>query len=610
MIIACGNLTFYLIVALSFFQIFYNQEKHYNVIKALEIIKTILLATIFTLLISAFLTDNFSLAIVNHSSEANLHPFYKLGALWSSHEGSMLLWIMLSQIYIHTYIQSPYSMHYKHVILIQNAIFIVSITYVLFFANPFKPSSIIDTPNGLNPILHSPFLIIHPPKLYLGYVGNTFLFAFILGLFTSKTSVTTVILATLQKHIKIIWSFLTIGIALGSKWAYQEISWGGFWGWDPVENMSLLPWIGLLLAMHSNGSKLRSKKYFFLITIISCCSAFFTVITGTIIVRFGDIQSVHSFATGTNNVSQMILFVVGITIATIWIIVQNYTTITHNMKSEMKKLDHLFLFATAIISIAWIIISIGITAPIVAQKFGINFAIESSYYNTSLGYIIAILLSSLILTTHHIVPLKKLEYLAILSISIATSVIIHYRYDVKITATFIVFNLAAIVASQALTTTMKNKSKSLISHIGFSLVLIGAISASSLEKSLHTNLSEGVSQAFATSYHIALQGIDYKRSEDHIVRTARIAILKHNTLLGILTPSIQYFDTSDSFRIQSDTIKDGFSDIYIVAGRMKNDQTKEIEIAIYHKPLINFIWIGTILMIYGLFYQLLFRIQK
>ncbi|MGB2288978.1 MAG: heme lyase CcmF/NrfE family subunit, partial [Candidatus Puniceispirillaceae bacterium] len=252
----------------------------------------------FGALLTSFIRSDFSVALVANHSHSAKPLIYKISGVWGNHEGSLLLWILILVIYGAVLALSGRSMPTivkARILAVQGMISSGFLAFSLFTSNPF--TRLADAPldgKGLNPILQDPGLAIHPPMLYLGYVGLSIAFAFaVAGLIGGD--VDRLWAKWMRPWIMAAWCALTLGIALGSWWAYYELGWGGWWFWDPVENASLMPWLAATALLHSaivveKRGQLKSW------TVLLAILAFSLSLVGTFIVRSGLLTSVHSFA--------------------------------------------------------------------------------------------------------------------------------------------------------------------------------------------------------------------------------------------------------------------------------------------------------------------------
>ena len=296
------SLLFGLITSLPifFFSIknFRNEEVLDYKIITFSFIQLFLVVLSFLGLVLSFVYSDFSNETVFNNSHTTKPLFYKISGTWGNHEGSLLLWLVVLTLFIFLFLIKSKGLLKKYrilTLLFQQIIIIGFFTFLIKSSSPFN--YIFPIPKegmGLNPILQDPALAIHPPILYLGYVGSSIIFSSVLSATTLNY-----ISRTWAIHIKnwvlLSWIFLTLGILLGSIWAYYELGWGGFWFWDPVENVSLMPWLALTTLLHcilvlEKRSTLKSW------TIILSIATFTLSMSGTFLVRSGILNSVHTFA--------------------------------------------------------------------------------------------------------------------------------------------------------------------------------------------------------------------------------------------------------------------------------------------------------------------------
>ena len=300
-----GNYSLYIALFASFFLIFQSsnlirsKSKNFDskIFSALSVQFLMVLISFFSL-IYAFIISDFSNETVYNNSHTTKPLFYKISGSWGNHEGSLLLWLLVLIIFLFIFLIKSKKLLIKYrllTLLFQEIIIIGFLLFILFTSNPFL--NLFPIPKegmGLNPILQDPALAIHPPILYLGYVGTSIIFSSSLA-----ALVCGIVNKIWAKHIKkwiiISWIFLTIGIMLGSIWAYYELGWGGFWFWDPVENVSLMPWFCLTALLHTIIVLEKRNIYQSWIIILSIAT-FSLSMSGTFLVRSGILNSIHTFA--------------------------------------------------------------------------------------------------------------------------------------------------------------------------------------------------------------------------------------------------------------------------------------------------------------------------
>ena len=258
----------------------------------------ILVVVSFLCLILSFVFSDFSNETVFNNSHTTKPLFYKISGTWGNHEGSLLLWLLVLTLFIFLFLIKTKDQPTKYKILtlvFQQVIIIGFFVFLIKTSNPFNYLYPIPEEGlGLNPILQDPALAIHPPILYLGYVGSSIIFSSALAA-TSLNMISKKWASHIKKWVLISWVFLTLGILLGSIWAYYELGWGGFWFWDPVENVSLMPWLALTTLLHC-VLVLEKKLVLTSWVIILSISTFTLSMCGTFLVRSGILNSVHTFA--------------------------------------------------------------------------------------------------------------------------------------------------------------------------------------------------------------------------------------------------------------------------------------------------------------------------
>ena len=318
-------------------------------------------------LVQSFISSDFSNETVFNHSHTTVPTFYKISGAWGNHEGSLLLWLLVLTLFIFLFLLRSNDQPKKYrilTLLFQQIIIVGFFVFLIKTSSPFN--YIFPIPNeglGLNPILQDPALAIHPPILYLGYVGSSIIFSSALA-----AVVTNYISSSWAKHIKkwilTSWIFLTLGILLGSIWAYYELGWGGFWFWDPVENVSLMPWLALITLLHC--TLVLEKKQILTSWVVILSIATFTLsMCGTFLVRSGILNSVHTFANDPERGLYILIFLFILVFLSIFIFLFFY-------KSEKTTTNSFFWLSkeTSILINNWFmmyflsVVLIGTTYPI------------------------------------------------------------------------------------------------------------------------------------------------------------------------------------------------------------------------------------------------------
>ena len=355
-------------------------------------------------LIISFINSDFSNETVFNHSHTTKPLFYKISVTSGNHEGSLLLWLLVLTLFISIFLIKSNQQPKKYrifTLLFQQIIIVGFFIFLIKTSSPFN--YIFPTPNeglGLNPILQDPALAIHPPILYLGYVGSSIIFSSALA-----AMVTSYVSKEWAKHIKqwvlASWVFLTLGILLGSIWAYYELGWGGFWFWDPVENVSLMPWFALTTLLHCI-LVLEKKKILTSWAMILSIATFALSMSGTFLVRSGILNSVHTFANDPERGLFILIFLFTLIFLSIFIFIFFH--------SEKEKLENNFFWLskeTSILVNNWFmmyflsVVLIGTIYPIFLEVLTANkISVGPPFYNKLiLPFLIPFLIACLLYTS-------------------------------------------------------------------------------------------------------------------------------------------------------------------------------------------------------------------
>ena len=341
-----GNLLLFISIVLSL-SIIYLSNKNLKLngnqitknIFQLSLIQSTIVIICFFTLIAAFIVSDFSLITVYQNSHSMKPIFYKITGTWGNHEGSLMLWVIILTIF--SFLFLIYNKNHPKkfrllTLIIQNILIIGFLFFIILNSNPFSPLSPIPKEGlGLNPILQDPALAIHPPLLYIGFVGSSIYFSAAIASLISNYSEKN-FASSIKNWILISWSFQTLGILVGSIWAYYELGWGGFWFWDPVENASLLPWFAMTALFHSI-IVFEKRNLFYFWVIILCLMTFILSVTGTFLVRSGILNSVHTFASDPTRGIYILSFLSLMIFGSVFLLFKKYKTENYNLNQNSKE---------------------------------------------------------------------------------------------------------------------------------------------------------------------------------------------------------------------------------------------------------------------------------
>jgi cytochrome c-type biogenesis protein CcmF len=339
-------------------------------------------------LIHAFVTSNFSVLYVASNSNSQLPMFYKVAALWGGHEGSLYLWVWVLTLYtmlVALYGRKHYPDRLPVILAVQGWLMVGFFGLILFLSNPFlRLFPVPGDGRDLNPLLQDPGMVIHPPMLYLGYVGFSVPFAFAMAaLLTGWKSEFWI--AHIRRWALIAWGFLTTGILLGGWWAYYELGWGGYWAWDPVENASFMPWLMGTALVHSITVQER-RRMLHAWNIFLVITAFSLSLLGTFLVRSGVLSSVHAFAVDPGRGAYILAFMVVVLTVSfgIFLVRGRYQEAEEGMTSMLSR-ESLFVWNNVTFTVAATCVLLGTLYPLALDALtGAKITVGAPYFNAVL----------------------------------------------------------------------------------------------------------------------------------------------------------------------------------------------------------------------------------
>ncbi|MFI4955855.1 MAG: heme lyase CcmF/NrfE family subunit [Gammaproteobacteria bacterium] len=553
------------------------------------------------LLVYSYLRSDFSLMVVFEHVQTNLPWYYRVGAIWAGHEGSMMLWLVVLTLWSAVFRFVSLPEHFKQVsITMLLTIFVALLAFILLASSPFDRLLPFVPMEGqdLNPLLQDLGMMFHPPLLYLGYVGFAVPYAMVLARLISPSDDVR-IEAVFKKVVLTAWGFLTIGITLGSFWAYYELGWGGFWFWDPVENASLLPWLvatALVHAMMMPAAKHRGSMVD-LLTIW----AFVLSLLGTFLVRSGLLSSVHSFASDPARglfILLMVLFFWGMAHVLYF---KHKTTQPHQGTSVTSRESFLTLNQMFFLVIAATVF-LGTIYPLIVEAMGLGFiSVGPQYFNRIIlpigGVLTAVMGLSVASRFRHALvfaPQLIMALIALIAAVLPEGLPILARVGIGLfTWVF------AQTARDLFVTRLSIKRLSMhMAHMGFATLVLGiALSQTGgVEKENVMSPGDAVSIAGST---ITLQRFDEIAGPNFEGVEARMHLDTPGEPVVIMKPEKRFY----TFRgiALSETAIDGNlrRDWYIALGEPLENNAWSFRIQ--YKPFIRLIWLGGLMMALGMF---------
>ncbi|WP_066802080.1 heme lyase CcmF/NrfE family subunit [Moraxella oblonga] len=594
-------------------------------------------------LMAGFLGNDFSLVYVTSHSNSLLPWYYKVSATWGGHEGSLLLWLTILAVWcmlVAVFSRGlPLDMRAR-VLSILGMVQTMMLAMLIFTSSPFDrtlPNLPVDGAD-LNPLLQDPGLIFHPPMLYMGYVGLAVPFAFCLAsLWAGRLDA--VWTRWSRPWTVVAWGFLTLGIAIGSWWAYYELGWGGWWFWDPVENASLMPWLASTALMHSLAVT-EKRGVFKAWTIMLAIFAFALSLLGTFLVRSGAITSVHSFAADPTR-GMAILSILGAVIGSgLLLFAIRGWRLTVESTYRLKSRETILVMNNIILLVATLVVLLGTLYPIIADAFKLGqVSVGPPYFNALFVPLSWVLLAFMGIgaTLRYKVdnrPLLKLVItLGMNSLVLGGGVYyvmtrlgheVAFDKGIYITAVLSVWVLAFMVWD--FKDKLKN-SKGLagfkklspsyygmhLAHVGVIVTALGVAGVSSLSVEKDVAMTVGDS--------IQVQGYDFYLSEFSTIKgsnydatQATISIKKDGKLITTLYPQKRNYVVSMMPMTEVGLYPSLTNELYVALGEPIASQTKDTwAVRVYVKPMVRWLWLGAVIMALGGLVALLdkrYRIKK
>ena len=558
-------------------------------------------------LIISFVNSDFSNETVFNHSHTTKPLFYKISGTWGNHEGSLLLWLLVLTLFIFLFIlkSKEQKKEYKILTLLFQQIIIVGFfIFLIKTSNPFN--YIFPVPNeglGLNPILQDPALAIHPPILYLGYVGSSIIFSSALAA-TSLNYVSKEWAKHIKKWVLISWIFLTLGILLGSIWAYYELGWGGFWFWDPVENVSLMPWLALTTLLHC--ILVLEKRLVLTSWVVILSIATFTLsMCGTFLVRSGILNSVHTFANDPERGLFILIFLFCLIFMSIFIFFFFH-------KTQNKSMNNFFWLSkeTSILVNNWFmmyfltVVLVGTVYPIFLEVISSNkISVGPPFYNKLIiPFLIPFLLAMAIGPKLKWIKsdLKnKLNLILFFVISILLSGFIIKSLNTNFLLNTVLvsaaFYLFFITVKDFFIKKYINFAQN-TAHFGFSLLILSILFNNILSTEVITNLKIG--DTFETGkIKIKFEKVDQKIAQNFKAVVGKFNVENIDGSIDVLKPEIRIYNQPNIVTSEADIKTNLLTDKFMTMNLVQNQDYFNIRYQV--KPLMIWIWFSVLLISMG-----------
>ena len=619
MVAIIGNISLIFATLLSFYQ--FLNIRNINKIRVLNPDRNISLQFFFILtaffcLMFAYVVSDFSILNVYQNSHTAKPLLYKITGVWGNHEGSMLLWVLVLVFF--GFLISRYDkrldLPYKTLTLsFQSLITFVFLLFILLSSNPFIVIS--PTPvNGLdlNPLLQDPGLAFHPPNLYIGYVGLSIVFSFTIARFY-KGSFDASWAKLIKPWVLLSWSFLTLGISLGSWWAYYELGWGGFWFWDPVENASLMPWLCATALLHSTlvlEKRNTLKKWTILLAFLS----FSFSLIGTFLVRSGIITSVHSFASDPTRGVFILMICAFFIFSSFILLAKKAGSIKEEKLISPISKEGTIIFNNLLMVALLLTIFIGTIYPIFLEIFtGDQISVGPPYFNLTSTLIMGPAI--LIMAFAPMLNWKKDDLFGLLSrlktilfLSLLVTFIFLYIYfkgpiialvGIFLAAWLFFGTLFNFFEKTKYLKKLKNLNKTFlgmtVAHLGVAIFIAG-ITGSTLWKVEKIKTLKVGEKVLLNNYSLNFDKIKKIRGKNYIGHEAEFNLYKKNKFIKTLKPQKRFYPVQEFPTTEAAIYSRGISDIYIA---MSEPIGNSWIFRFHYSPLTPWIWIGSIMAFIG-----------
>ena len=571
----------------------------------------------------AFVTNDFSVALAARHSNSTLPLIYRITAVWGNHEGSILLWALILSVW--TLAVSIFSKQLDarmaaRVLGVMGLISCGFILFTLFTSNPFERLFPIPADGqDLNPLLQDPGMVIHPPMLYMGYVGFVVAFAFAVSALLSGR-LDAAWARWSRPWTTVAWCFLTCGIALGSFWAYYELGWGGWWFWDPVENASFMPWLVGTALIHSL-SVTEKRGGFKMWTALLAILAFSLSLLGTFIVRSGVLSSVHAFASDPARGVFILSFLALVIGGSLTLFAWRAPKVGLGGGFELVSRESMLLANNVLLVVAAAAVLLGTLYPLVIDALGMGkLSVGPPYFDS---VFVPLMAPALFLMgvgpmtrwrqADAIDLARRLRWAAGVSVASAVIAFVLLRHWTPMIGLGLA--LAAWVASTAILNlvtrlrehpapTLRTRLAAqpgsyfgmLLAHFGVAVFIVGVTVVSGFQSENDVRMEIG-DTAKVAGYEMRLDKVEEIRGPNYVASRAALSVTRDGALVSILTPERRVYNVSRSPMTEVAIDRGLTRDVYIALGDPVGAGAWSVRL--HHKPFVNWIWIGCVLMALG-----------
>lgn len=579
----------------------------------------------FALLAHAFMVSDFSVKLVAMNSHTSKPLIYKFSGTWGNHEGSMLLWVLIMALFGAAMVwfgkTLPSGLRAR-AIAIQGLTTTGFLAFLLFTSNPFERlSPIPENGVGLNPLLQDPGLALHPPFLYLGYVGFSVAFSFAVAALI-EGRVDAMWARWVRPWVLLAWSFLTIGIVLGSVWAYYELGWGGWWFWDPVENVSFMPWLAGTALLHSTLVA-QARGSFIRWTLLLAITTFSLSLVGTFIVRSGVLTSVHAFAVDPDRGVFILALLILATGGALALYALRSGKIAHGASFELESREAGLVLNNILLVVATATVFLGTFYPLVIDALtGDKITVGPPYFERTFGPIMAVLIIFMAVAPmikwrtdswHRLRRTLLIMVAAAATLTIAVAVFGKSVFGAigMGLAAWLLFGTFANYGRKLRIGQAKSTAGNLLkrfallpgathgfalAHLGLAVCTIGVVAMGvwSDEEVDRLKLGESISVA---GYEFTLESVDRAQGPNFVSESGRVVVERGGNRIAVLNPEQRMYP------VERNNTTEGAMEIgalrILYAAKGEGNPEEGWVVSVYYHPLVIWIWIGALMMAFG-----------
>jgi len=566
----------------------------------------------FFVLMSAFLTNDFSVKYVAENSNTQLPILYKASAVWGAHEGSLLLWVFVLSLWsiaVSIFSKQIPSNLLNLILAVLGAVSFGFLLFLLYTSNPFERLLVIPLEGReLNPLLQDFGLAVHPPMLYMGYVGLSVPFAFVVSALI-RGQLDSSWLRWTRPWTLISWAFLTVGIILGSWWAYYELGWGGWWFWDPVENASFMPWLVATALVHSLSVS-EKRGVFRQWTVLLAIGGFSLSLLGTFLVRSGVLTSVHAFATDPARGLFILIFLFIVIGGSLALYAWRYNLLQKNNPISLFSRETGLLVNNILLVTAMLSVLLGTLYPLILDTLNLGkISVGAPYFN---AVFVPIMIPGVLAlavfpyvrwktdSLSRVFNLLKLEWICIVLITLLAWIFITKNIFVLVAIGLFIWvaNHVMVLFLKRLRTKSKVSMSffgMVIAHLGIAVFVLGATVTTQLGIEKDIKMSVGVSHNIA-GYDFVFNGVSRHENKNYRGFRGDLTVLKNHKEVVRLYPEKRQYQTG--MPMTEAAIDPSISrDLYVALGESLGGGAWSVRI--YYKPLVRWIWLGGLMIAIG-----------